>query len=231
MRRRIGRGSRRGGLWLLIAGVAGLLAAMMTVRAASSPGPGGTVLVAKVALPAGTIIDPSQVGEQLIAVPLPAGTTLVGLVADVEQIAGRRIGGPVSAGEPITEALVGGLGSAATAPLAVGERAVPVPASAAGGFAASLVPGLRVDVVASTGEGAAGRTRVVVEDAEVLAVDTIALDSGYPSASAPTVMLRASSEDALRITAALNFARDVRLLVRPAGDVAPVLPPTTEGTP
>ena len=227
---RIRLGSRRGGLWLLIAGVAGLLAAMMTVRAASSPSPGGTVLVAKVALPAGTIIDPAQTGEQLIAVPIPADAVLVGLVSDVARISGRRINGPLSAGEPITEALVGGLGSASTPPLVAGERAVPVPASAAGGFAASLVPGLRVDVVASTGEGAAGRTRVVVEDAEVLAVDTVAADSGYPS-GAPTVMLRASSEDALRITAALNFARDVRLLVRPAGDVAPVLPSTAEETP
>jgi pilus assembly protein CpaB len=85
--------------------------------------------------------------------------------------------------------------------------------------------------VASTGEGAAGRTRVVVEDAEVLAVDAIAADTGYPSPGSATVILRASSEDALRITAALNFARDVRLLLRPAGDVDPVLPPTTPGTP
>jgi hypothetical protein len=56
----------------------------------------------------------------------------------------------------------------------------------------------------------AGRSRVVVADAEVLALDL----ADDPSAE-PSVMLRVSADDALRLTAATNFARDVRLLVRP----------------
>jgi Flp pilus assembly protein CpaB len=92
-----------------------------------------------------------------------------------------------------------------------------VPLSAAGGAAAGLAPGSRVDVVASTGEGAAGRSAVVVADAEVLAVSAEAATAGVemPTGSA---LLRVSSRAALRLTSALNFARDVRLLVRPAGE-------------
>ena len=88
-----------------------------------------------------------------------------------------------------------------------------LPRHAAAG--AGLAPGARVDVVASTGEGASGRSRVVVADAEVLAVDT----GDEPALGEPSVVLRVRATEALRLTAATNFARDVRLLVRPALEV------------
>ena len=76
-----------------------------------------------------------------------------------------------------------------------------------------LVPGARVDVVASTGEGLAGRTEVVVADAEVLATSDGA-STGDPMAGGEA-LLRVTAPQALRITEALNFAREVRLLARP----------------
>ena len=140
------------------------------------------------------------------------------MLADPGDAVGRRIAVPVAAGEPITEAALGGAPGTGPEPLAVGERAVAVPLAAAGGAAAGLAAGARVDVVASTGEGPAGRTAVVVGDAEVLAV----AEAPSPDGVAPTggeVLLRVSAAQALRITAALNFAREVRLLVRPRDEV------------
>jgi Flp pilus assembly protein CpaB len=114
------------------------------------------------------------------------------------------------------------------APLAAGERAVAVPVSAAGG-AAGLLPGARVDVVASTGEGPAGRTAVVVADAEVLAVADPA--SSADVGAAGEALLRVSSAQALRVTAALNFAREVRLLLRPGDEIGPAGGPSEVGAP
>ena len=68
-------------------------------------------------------------------------------------------------------------------------------------------------MVASTGEGLAGRTQVVVSDAEVLATADGA--AGGDPMTVGEALLRVTAPEALRITEALNFAREVRLLARP----------------
>ena len=102
-----------------------------------------------------------------------------------------------------------------------------VPLSAAAG-AAGLAPGARVDVVASTGEGPSGRTRVVVADAEVLATTEAAPEGALGGAG--EALLRVTAAQALAVTAALNFAREVRLLARPR-DEAGTEPPPPAGAP
>lgn len=215
-------GRRRAGLWLVLAGLAGLVAAVATLRAAADPAPSGRALVAVRALPPGVQVDEAAAAGALAIVPVPDGLGLAGLLADPAAARGRRLAVPVGAGEPVTQAALGGAPGAGPAPLGPGERAVPVPLAAAGGASAGLVAGVRVDVVASTGEGPAGRTAVVVSDAEVL----VAVPAAQPdAASGPgEVLLRVSAAQALRVTAALNFAREVRLLVRPAGESGEPVP-------
>jgi hypothetical protein len=58
----------------------------------------------------------------------------------------------------------------------------------------------------------------VVADAEVLAVSAEAATAGVEVPGTGSALLRVSSRAALRLTSSLNFARDVRLLVRPAGE-------------
>jgi hypothetical protein len=53
----------------------------------------------------------------------------------------------------------------------------------------------------------------VVADAEVLATTEAPPEGGLGGAG--EALLRVSSAQALRVTAALNFAREVRLLARP----------------
>jgi Flp pilus assembly protein CpaB len=207
---------RRGGLLIALAGALGLVAALVSLGAGSAPPP-VTVVVARAQLGTGLLIDQATAVAALSTVPVPASAALPGMLRDPGEAVGRRIAAPVAAGEPVTQAALGGVPGAGPGPLAVGERAVAVPLSAAGAAAAGVRPGTRVDVVASTGEGLTGRTALVVADAEVLGVGTP--DTTDPAAAPGEVVLRVQARQALRITAALNFAREVRLLVRPPEEV------------
>ena len=209
---------RRGGLLIAAAGLIGLVAAIVSLGAGSGPAP-VAVVVARTPLAAGLLIDESTAATALGSIRLPAELGLGGVLADPADAVGRRVAAPVSAGEPLTQAALGGAPGLGPAPLELGERAVAVPIAAAGAAAAGLQPGARVDVVASTGEGLTGRTAVVVPDAEVLGV--AAASSADVGAAPGDVILRADARQALRITAALNFAREVRLLVRPPDEVGP----------
>jgi pilus assembly protein CpaB len=83
-----------------------------------------------------------------------------------------------------------------------------------------------VDVLVSTqaGEGGPGRSFLALEDVEVLDLATGAPDAPAPEteadrpAASATATLRVTLRQAVYLTAAQNFAREVRLLPRPAGD-------------
>lgn len=228
--RRLRPPARRSGGWLVVAGLIGLIAAVMTVRAAGSGPLGGRVVVATEALPAGLVLDAATAAEVLTSVPVPRDLALAGLLSDPAQAVGRRVAVPVGPGEPVSEGALGGAPGTAPAPLAVGERAVTVPLSAAGGSAAGIAAGARVDVVASSGEGLTGTTALIVSDAEVLAVgDGATITTGVDGQG--EALLRVSSRQALRITAALNFSREVRLLVRPADELGPPAGPREVAAP
>jgi Flp pilus assembly protein CpaB len=219
---------RRGGSWLLAAGLIGIVAAVITVRAAGPAEASGTIIVARQPLPAGFLIDEGAAATVLAGAPA-AVQGLRGVFSDPSELIGRRVTAPVGAGEPLSDAALGGAEGSGPAPLRIGERAVAVPLSTAGGSAAGLVAGSRVDVVASTGEGLAGTSALVVADAEVLAVAAPAADD--LAGGSGEALLRVSSPQALRVTAALNFAREVRLLVRPIGEVGPPAGPRAVDAP
>lgn len=208
-----GAGSRRrkGTIWAVGAGLLAVAALLLAFSGGGSPpAPPVAVLVARTPIPPGTLVDEATAPELFGTVSLPAATPLAGLLGDPEAVLYRRTAVGLAEGEPVTLAAFGGAPGTGPRPLGSGERAAPIPypPSAVG---AGLRPGARVDVVASTGEGTLGRTRVVVADAEVLVVQqpADALDGE------PVVVLRVDADEALRLTAATNFARDVRLLVRP----------------
>jgi Flp pilus assembly protein CpaB len=221
--------SRRSGLWLAAAGVIGLVAAVLTLGASGERPPDGSIVVARSPLSPGTLIDDQAAAALLVTVRVPASLVLNGVFSDPSRALGRRVAVPVGAGEPLSQAALGGEPGAGPAPLAVGERAVAVPLSAAGGAGAGLAAGARVDVVASTGEGLAGSTALVMGDAEVLSVIEPPSSDGLESPG--QALLRVSSAQALRITAALNFAREVRLLVRPLDEVGQPAGPRAVGAP
>jgi Flp pilus assembly protein CpaB len=201
--------------WFAVASVLAVLAALLTMRAAATHTPMDTVLVAATDLSVGTRLD--RAGTAVTPVRVPAAGVLPGMRRSLDEIQGRTIAVPVAAGEPLTDAALGGAPGVSPEPLHDGQRAVSVPLTAAGAAAAVMVPGVRVDVVAPPAEGSTD-ARVVVVAAEVLAqalppgAEPGALDGG-------AVLLRVSERDALRLTAALDLSGGVRLLPRPAGAV------------
>jgi pilus assembly protein CpaB len=119
----------------------------------------------------------------------------------------------------------GGAGGGQT--LARGERALEV-AVTGGGALAGAAPGARVDVILSTEpHDGAGRTFVALEGVELLGLRAGADVAGYradaeggaPAATA-LATLRVTLRQAVYLTAAENFGREVRLVVRPPGDRA-----------
>jgi pilus assembly protein CpaB len=75
------------------------------------------------------------------------------------------------------------------------------------GALVDVQPGSRVDVVVSTQPATGGgRTFVALEDVELL---------GLQGALAT---LRVTARQAVYLTAAVNFAKEIRLLLRPPGD-------------
>jgi len=112
----------------------------------------------------------------------------------------------------------------ATGGLRRGERAVQVAVAGAGALGESMGPGARVDVLVSTeAREGPGRTLLALEDVELLELGAgngaaPAEAEGAASAASGSATLRVTLSQAVYLTAAQNFAREVRLLPRPPGD-------------
>lgn len=154
-------------------------------------------------VPAGAFSRPAEVGGLKAAVAIPAGSDVVAaVVRDPAAPAGDAQGAPPPA-------------------LRAGERVADIVAR---GDARLLAPGSRIDLLVTreTADGT-GDTRLALQDAEVLAVAPApaAEDvSGHGTDAGPRVALslRVSLREAVALAAAQNFARELRVLPRVAGD-------------
>ncbi len=206
---------RRPSAWFAAAGVLAVAAGVLTMRAAAVDTPRVPVVVASEPIAVGLRLDdPAAV---LTLAPVPSGARLPGMMRSFDEVQGRTVAVPIAAGEPVTQAALGGAPGLAPPPLAAGERGLSVPIAAAGAAAAVLVPGSRVDVVASNADGPVAAARVVVADAEVIAQTTASGVDAAGGDEGGAILLRVGERDALRLTAALDRAGGVRLLPRPAG--------------
>ncbi|MGI8660372.1 MAG: Flp pilus assembly protein CpaB [Thermoleophilaceae bacterium] len=155
---------------------------------------------------------------------------------------GLALAAQLASGSYVTAASIGPVGGGgaraggpAPGPLRRGERAVEV--AVAGGAALSSVasPGSRVDVLVSTEPAAGpGASFLALENVELLdlggggggggggGAGPAASEPGPATAAEPgtttNATLRVTVRQAVYLTAAQNFAREVRLLPRPAGD-------------
>jgi pilus assembly protein CpaB len=215
---------RRGLLLLAVALATGGLAASQVRererRAADRLGPSVDVLVAARDLRPGTRVTRAALAVRRV----PARFLPPGALESPAGVLGAQTGGPVPAGGYLTASVLeeaetgkrGGL-------LRRGERAVTVEV-AAGGAIGALTPGTRVDVLVSTDTAAGGRTTMALAGAELLeSGEGVESSSSEDPAAGPTELatLRVSVRQAIYLTAADNFAREIRLLPRPAGDHAP----------
>jgi pilus assembly protein CpaB len=229
---------RRRGLLLLSVGLAsgGLAASQVhdrERRAAEQLGPSVAVLVAARDLRAGARIGP----EALALRSVPARFAPPDVLTSGARVLGARTAVPVAAGSYMNEGLFAAGERPEERGLRRGQRAVTV--GVAGGTAlAGLAPGARVDVLVSTESGAdGGRTSMPLAGAELLRLDETTGD-GYPdsdgdpdtSRGQPALAtLRVSLRQAIYLTAADNFAREIRLLSRPPRDPSRAGAAVTQG--
>src|SRR3954451_13315858 len=140
---------------------------------------GPKVLVAKKALPVGTIIDPDSFAFQPWPKELMQGAYYVEGQPDTKNLAGTVVRYAMAAGQPVTRgSLVGpedrGFLAAALGP---GMRAVTVPVNTSSGVAGFIFPGDHVDVVLTQqvqggGDGPALKvSETIIRNVRVLATD------------------------------------------------------------
>ena len=180
------------------------------------------VLVAARELDAGRAIERGDVQVREV----PERFAPPDALAAPEEVLGTAPSAPLPRGAHLTASSLGG-SSAEGSPGALrkGERAVEVAVTGAAGLADAAGPGARVDVLVSTEprEGP-GRSFLALEDVEVLDLAAGAADATAPEpedegpATSATATLRVTLRQAVYLTAAQNFAREVRLLPRPVGD-------------
>jgi len=144
-----------------------------------------------------------------------------------EQAIGLHTAGPVTAGSPITAGVVGTAASGDDpGVLRRGERAVEITVAGGASLIETAVPGARVDILVSTDPGdGPGSSFVALEDVELLALAPgssaeAPLDADLSAGAATSVVatLRATLRQAVYLTAAQSYAREIRLLLRPPGD-------------
>ena len=218
---------RRGVLLLALALACGALAASSVhgrVEAVERRvGPLVTVAVAARDVPAGGRLTRAAVGTRRV----PAAYVPRAALRPGEVPVGARLPAALSAGSYLTAVLLRPAGASSGGALRRGERAVDLAVTGGRGLASNAAPGARVDVLVSTeSREGAGRTFLALESAELLAVRPLDGElGGEPSAggaerSEPDAVatLRVSLERAVYLSAAQNFAREVRLLARPPGD-------------
>ena len=228
--------SRRSFALLALAGVCGGLAASevhsRAQRVEARVGPAVPVVVALGDIEAGTLLKARVIDQALGVAQVPQDFAPVDSLATPEDATGARTSAPLPAGAYLTaahlESAPDGLGPAP----APGQRRVEVPI--AGGEAlADAQPGARVDVLVTTESrsGTDGSTRVALESVELLALgraDRAAAQAGGAPADAVATLL-VTAKQAVMLTAAANFAREIRLLERPPGDTRRIGAASAEG--
>jgi pilus assembly protein CpaB len=216
---------RRGLLLLSVALASGGLAASQVhqreQRVTARVGPEVAVLVAARDLAAGARVPRGAVAARRV----PTRFVPPDALAPTARFAGARLAVPVAAGGYLTAGLFEGSDSEHSRGGGVGRgwRAVGVEVSGAAG----VEPGSRVDVLVSSESGAsAGRTLMALAGVELLRLEagtSVGASDAAPAdgtGGGPTALatLRVTVRQAVYLTAADNFAREIRLLARPVGD-------------
>jgi pilus assembly protein CpaB len=225
---------RRRGLLLLSVALAsgGLAASQVHERersVAAQVGPAVPVLVAARDLRAGARVSARSVAVRRV----PARYVPRDALASASGVVGARPSVSIAAGSYLTAGVFEASNSEHRGGAGVGPgwRAVGVRVRGAAGLAV----GSRVDVLVSTESGAGGgRTLVALAGAELLRLEAGVSDAAPPDGSAtggPTALatLRVTLRQAVYLTAADNFAREIRLLARPPGDRSAAGPAVSQG--
>jgi pilus assembly protein CpaB len=181
------------------------------------------VVVARAELPAGARLGRRRIARALAVRQVPARYAPRDAVVTPRAALGLATAVPVPVGAYLTLPMLRDphAAPATPTPVARGQRLVEV-AVTGGRDLAAAGGGARVDVLVTTeSRTGRGRTFVALENVELVAARPAAPDESADADGTPAdtvATLRVGTRAAVFLTAAQNFAREVRLLARPVGD-------------
>lgn len=181
------------------------------------------VVVAAEELPGGTRLDRRRIRHALTLREVPARYAPRDGLSAPQDALGLELTVPAPRGAYVTVPMLHDPHAQAgpAAPVRRGQRLVEVAVTGGRDLAAGAVPA-RVDVLVTTeGRSGGGRTFVALEDVEVVFARPARPSDGADADGSPAdtvATLRVDARAAVFLTAAQNFARELRLLTRPAGD-------------
>lgn len=172
-------------------------------------GPSVPVVVARSALEPGRPVESSDLTLRQV----PRRYAPADRVGSVREVVGLR---PRLSVPPGSDVSVPMLDDGAGPDLRPGERIADIVAI---GDRELVRPGGRVDLlVTREADGADGSTRLALEDAEVLTTGDAPSEGGDGEGGRISVALRVTVKQAVYLAAAQNFASELRVLPRAAGD-------------
>jgi pilus assembly protein CpaB len=178
------------------------------------------VAVASSDIPIGTTIQANLVK----VIDWPRANQPQGAFNSLEQVVGRTVKDPYTAGEPILESKLvpkEGQGGILTYKIPEGHRAMTVAVDQVSGVAGFIAPGSMVDVVLTTTPPGAGQpiSRIVLQNVPILATGQILSEQKKDEKPqvVPTVTVDVTPEDAEKLAIASTQGR-LQLVLRRVGD-------------
>ena len=213
----------RGLLLLGLAGVCAGLAATSVDRyaddVAAQVGPLREVVVARRDLARGTLVTASLARAAFERRRVPARFAPPRSLGAPNEAVGYRTLAPMSAGDYVGVTQLGAARPAVHRRDVATGRLVEVAVTGAETIAPLLRPGTLVDVLVTTdGQSGMPRTYLALQRVELVELSG-SPPSGAQEGADATATLRATLRQAATLTAAHNFAREVRIVPRPRGDV------------
>jgi pilus assembly protein CpaB len=179
------------------------------------------VLIATRDVPPGRLVTPLVAARSFAERQVPGRFAPPAALRSRAQAVGREVSGGLRAGD-----YVGALqlrqvraGRSATARWSGDARLVEISVSGVRSIAAALHPGAYVDVLITSERGRAPRTFLALQRVPVAGFEASGTESpGESEAADGRITLRATLRQAVLLTAADNFAREVRVVPRAPGD-------------
>lgn len=181
------------------------------------PAPAGTtarVVVAAHDMPVGSVVTSTDIK----VVEWPASALPLGYAGDPSEVLGHGLITPVSANEPLLQSKLASKAAGGGLPIVIpeGMRAVSVKVDEVVGVAGFVLPGTRVDVLATLSRG--GRedaaTRVILQNVQALAAgQTIQRDAEGTPQTVTVITLLVDPEQAEKLTLAATEGR-IQLALR-----------------
>ncbi len=219
---------RRGVLMLGLAAVCAGLAASLVDRHAddisAQVGPLQSVVVARQDMPRGTLVTPAVARTSLLQRRVPLRFAPPRSLDAPQQALGYRTLGSLAAGDYVGEAQLGTPRVAPRRSERQRGRLVEVAVTGARTIASALRPGALVDVLVTTdSDTGSPRTYLALQRLELVDFRESS-SAGTQDGADATATVRTTLRQAATLIAAQNFAREVRVVPRPDGDVRRVGP-------